>query len=198
MSALHAPCQFRAETGDLADKRRRSMACMIQRGNLPVPPRRRRTSEERVATGCTNRGHGREGINVKKMDDQIKKFGNWLVDTFQLLGLFVIGGTIVWAAVHEYMQMIDQGRAGLDGILLLFIYLELGAMVGIYFKTSHLPVRFLLYIAITALTRLLAIDVKTMPDQHILAITGAIVLLVMAVVAISIVRVKFPEKEPGS
>ncbi len=171
---------------------------MIQIGNLPVPEGRRRTSEVRVTMHCTNRGHGREGINVKHIDDQIKKFGNWLVDTFQLLGLFVIGGTIVWAAVHEYLQMIDQGRAGLDGILLLFIYLELGAMVGIYFKTSHLPVRFLLYIAITALTRLLAIDVKTMPDQHILAITGAIVLLVMAVATISVVRVKFPEKEPGS
>jgi len=91
--------------------------------------------------------------------------------------------------------MIAQGRAGLDGILLLFIYLELGAMVWIYFKTSHLPVRFLLYIAITALTRLLAIDAKAMPDQHILVITGAIVLLVMAVATISMVRFKFPEKE---
>jgi phosphate starvation-inducible membrane PsiE len=170
---------------------------MIRLETLPVRPGYWRTSGEQIAMHCTNRGHGQEGINVKRIEDNIKKFGNWLVDTFQLLGLFVIGGTIVWAAVHEYLQMIDQGRAGLDGILLLFIYLELGAMVGIYFKTSHLPVRFLLYVAITALTRLLAIDVKTMPDQHILVITGAIVLLVMAVATISVVRVKFPEKEPG-
>ncbi len=134
---------------------------------------------------------------MEKLNERIKLFGNGLVDAFQLMGLFVIGGTVVWAAVHEYLQMIGQGRAGLDGILLLFIYLELGAMVGIYFKTSHLPVRFLLYIAITALTRLLAIDAKTMPDQHILVITGAIVLLVMAVATISVVRFKFPEKEPS-
>ena len=134
---------------------------------------------------------------MEKLNQRIKLFGNGLVDAFQLMGLFVIGGTVVWAAVHEYLQMIGQGRAGLDGILLLFIYLELGAMVGIYFKTSHLPVRFLLYIAITALTRLLAIDAKTMPDQHILVITGAIVLLVMAVATISVVRFKFPEKEPS-
>jgi hypothetical protein len=38
---------------------------------------------------------------------------------------------------------------------LLFIYLEIGAMVGIYFKTTRLPVRYLLYIAITALARVL-------------------------------------------
>jgi protein PsiE len=78
---------------------------------------------------------------------------------------------------------------------LLFIYLELGAMVGIYFKTNHLPVRFLLYIAITALTRVLAVEVKVMADQHILVITGAIVLLVMAVVAVTVVRVKYPSEE---
>jgi phosphate starvation-inducible membrane PsiE len=100
------------------------------------------------------------------------------------------------AVRREDKEVRQPAGAGLDGILLLFIYLELGAMVGIYFKTSHLPVRFLLYIAITALTRLLAIDAKTMPDQHILVITGAIVLLVMAVATISIVRFKFPEKEP--
>jgi phosphate starvation-inducible membrane PsiE len=129
---------------------------------------------------------------MKQIDTEVKKLGNWLVDAFHLMGLFVIGGTVVWAAVHEYLLMIQQGRAGLDGVLLLFIYLELGAMVGIYFKTNHLPVRFLLYIAITALTRLLAVDAKTMPDQHLLVITVAIVLLVMAVVAITVVRFKYP------
>ncbi len=132
---------------------------------------------------------------MKRIDTELKKVGNWLVDGFHLLGLFVIGGTVVWAAVHEYLQMIQQGRAALDGILLLFIYLELGAMVGIYFKTNHMPVRFLLYIAITALTRLLAVDAKTMPDQHILVITGAIVLLVLAVIAITVVRYKYPGEE---
>ncbi len=138
---------------------------------------------------------GQEGMPMKRIDTELKKVGNWLVDGFHLLGLFVIGGTVVWAAVHEYLQMIQQGRAALDGILLLFIYLELGAMVGIYFKTNHLPVRFLLYIAITALTRLLAVDAKTMPDQHILVITGAIVLLVLAVIAITVVRYKYPGEE---
>ena len=132
---------------------------------------------------------------MKPIDTQMKKLGNWLVDAFHLMGLFVIGGTVVWAAVHEYLLMIQEGRAGLDGILLLFIYLELGAMVGIYFKTNHLPVRFLLYIAITALTRVLAVEAKSMTDQHLLVITAAIVLLVMAVVAITVVRFKYPVEE---
>jgi phosphate starvation-inducible membrane PsiE len=45
----------------------------------------------------------------------------------------------------------------------MFIYLEIGAMVGIYFKTNHMPVRFLLYIAITALTRHMVDIMSHMP-----------------------------------
>ncbi|MEW8656883.1 MAG: phosphate-starvation-inducible PsiE family protein [Candidatus Thiodiazotropha endolucinida] len=63
----------------------------------------------------------------------------------------------------------------------LFIYLELGAMVGIYIKTRRLPVQFLIYIAITALTRMLTIDIKGMPDKTILTVTGAILMLTLAI-----------------
>ncbi|MEW7978226.1 MAG: phosphate-starvation-inducible PsiE family protein [Candidatus Sedimenticola endophacoides] len=82
-------------------------------------------------------------------------------------------------------------------MLLLFIYLELGAMVGIYFKTKRLPVRFLIYIAITALTRLLAIDVKVMEDLRILAITGAILLLSLSVLVLRYCSSRFPSREEG-
>ncbi len=68
-----------------------------------------------------------------------------MVDGFQYLALFVIGATIVWSAAFTYMGMIGKGVAGVDDILLLFIFLELGAMVGIYFKSNRLPVQFLLY-----------------------------------------------------
>ena len=87
--------------------------------------------------------------------------------------------------------MVGEGHASLKDILLLFIYLELGAMVGIYFKTHRLPVRFLIYIAITALTRLLTIDIKTMPDQHILTITGAILILTLAVLLLRFGSTRF-------
>jgi len=68
--------------------------------------------------------------------------GTLLVDGFHALALFAIGAATVWSAVHAFMGMAAKGSAGVDDILLLFIYLELGAMVGIYFKTNHMPVRF--------------------------------------------------------
>jgi len=54
--------------------------------------------------------------------------GNRLVSGFQLIALFIIGATIVWSAASDYVRMIGAGRAGLDDILLLFIYLELGTI----------------------------------------------------------------------
>ena len=61
---------------------------------------------------------------------QIHKIGDILVDSFHYLALFGIGATIVWSAIHDYMEMMKSGHASLEEILLLFIYLELGAMVG--------------------------------------------------------------------
>ena len=112
--------------------------------------------------------------------------GNLLVEAFHLLALFAIGGTIVWAAVLAFLGMVEGGGATIEDILLLFIYLELGAMVGIYFKTNHMPVRFLIYVAMTALTRLLigSVNVEHVVDIRILIVTVAILILALAVLVV--------------
>jgi len=111
------------------------------------------------------------------------------VDSFHYLALFGIGATIVWSAIHDYIEMMKTGHANLEEILLLFIYLELGAMVGTYFKTRRLPVQFLIYIAITALSRHLVIDVQKVADSFhlylLLSITIAIALLSVAILILS-------------
>jgi phosphate starvation-inducible membrane PsiE len=125
------------------------------------------------------------------LKDKIDRLGNVLVSGFQVTALFVIGGTLVWSAVNEYMKMMQAGHARLDDILLLFIYLELGTIVGIYFKTEKLPVLFLLYVAITALTRFLAIDIKDLSIPSVLAVTGSIFVLTLAVLVVQIATSKF-------
>jgi protein PsiE len=124
--------------------------------------------------------------------DKLDRLGNTLVSGFQLTALFVIGATIVWSAAHDYLEMIRVGSARLDDILLLFIYLELGTMVGIYFRTERLPVLFLLYVAITAMTRFLAVDIKDLPIESVLIVTGSIFLLTLAVLVLQISTSKFP------
>jgi phosphate starvation-inducible membrane PsiE len=118
----------------------------------------------------------------RKMNRLAEVVGSLLVDAFHYLALFAIGGAIVWSAVYAFIGMTGKGHAGIDDILLLFIYLELGAMVGIYFKTNHMPVRFLIYVGITALTRLLVGDIATHHELGwgIVMVAGAILLLALA------------------
>jgi phosphate starvation-inducible membrane PsiE len=87
--------------------------------------------------------------------DNIDNIGNTLVGIFHRIALFGIGAATIWAAGSDFIEMFNQTRASINDLLLLFIYLEIGAMVGIYFKTNHMPVRFLIYVAITAVTRLI-------------------------------------------
>jgi len=112
----------------------------------------------------------------QRMNARVNVLGNLMVDGFHYLSLFAIGGASVWSAVVAFLGMVAKGQASIEDILLLFIYLELGAMVGIYFKTFHMPVRFLIYVAMTALTRLLIADVQIhhRPDEGIVLVSGAI------------------------
>ena len=125
--------------------------------------------------------------------------GSLLVDAFHYLALFAIGGTIVWSAIHAFAAMIAEGRATIDDILLLFIYLELGAMVGIYFITNHMPVRFLIYVSITALTRMLIANIQHdhTPTLGILLISGGILMLALATLVIRYGSARFPSPNLG-
>ncbi len=129
-----------------------------------------------------------------RTESMVEEAGKTLVKAFHLLALFVIGGSIVWSAVFAFIGMMDQGRASIEDILLLFIYLELGAMVGIYFYTNHMPVRFLIYVGMTALTRQLIgfISVQHKPDEGVLIISGAIVLLALGVLVLRYGSHKYP------
>jgi len=90
---------------------------------------------------------------VNKQLKDLDQLGNVCVGIFHRIALFAIGVATVWAAGWTFIELFQKHHASIQDLLLLFIYLEIGAMVGIYFKTNHMPVRFLLYIAITALTR---------------------------------------------
>jgi phosphate starvation-inducible membrane PsiE len=124
--------------------------------------------------------------------------GSLLVGIFHYLALFAIGGTIVWSAVHAFAAMVAEGKATIDDILLLFIYLELGAMIGIYFITNHMPVRFLIYVSITALTRLLIANIQHdhTPTYGILIVSGGILLLSIATLVIRYGSARFPSPAP--
>ena len=72
-------------------------------------------------------------------------------------------------------------------------------MVGIYFKTNHMPVRFLIYVAITALTRLMISDISHhhRPDMGVVYVSGAILLLAFSVLVVRYASANFPAVKPS-
>ena len=125
--------------------------------------------------------------------------GQFLTDGFHLLGLFAIGAATVWAASAAFLAMIQKGHASIEDLLLLFIYLEIGSMVGIYFRTNHMPVRFLLYVGITALTRHLIgfVQEQPNPDVGVLILAGSTLVLALAVLVIRFTSNRYPSPSHG-
>jgi phosphate starvation-inducible membrane PsiE len=134
---------------------------------------------------------------MKELADPV---GTLMVDAFQLLALFIIGATTVWSAAAMFLDMAAHGRARIEDILLLFIYLETGATVGIYFKTTHLPVRYLIYIAMTALARVLIeiVGAEHRTGLDLVVVAGAILILSFAELVLRFGSYKFPSDAPGS
>lgn len=130
----------------------------------------------------------------KNLHSSADSLGNLCVEAFHYLALFGIGAITAYAAVITFLRMLSEGSVSVDDILLLFIYLELGAMVGIYFKTNHMPIRFLLYVAITALTRLLIGDVShhKAPEAGLLYVCGGILLLAFSILVVRFASYKYP------
>ena len=134
-------------------------------------------------------------------EKKTNKIGNILVRGFHYLALFAIGSAIVWSAFFTFLDLAEKNSASIEDILLLFIYLELGAVVGIYFKTDHMPVRFLIYVAITALIRMLLEFLNKWHDSkveeihfEILTICGGIVLLALGILILRYASHNYPSK----
>lgn len=111
---------------------------------------------------------------------------------FEYIGLLVISIATVFAGASEVMKMVGAGEVTLGDLLLLFLYLEVLAMVAIYLKSGKLPIRFPIYIAIVALARLLILDLKSLTEWEMIAIAGTITLLSFAVLILRFGHMRFP------
>jgi protein PsiE len=123
------------------------------------------------------------------------------LDLIEYVGLLIIAFATTVAIVREVMSMVHSGQVTLADLLLMFLYLEVLAMVGIYFKTGKLPVRFPIYIAIVALARYLLIDVKDMSNERMITLSLAVLILGVAILVIRFGHSKYPyenEKDDGS
>ena len=89
----------------------------------------------------------------------------------------VIAIATVVAGYQEVMVMVSKAKLTLADLLLMFLYLEVLTMVGLYYNSGKLPVRFPLYIAMVALARYVILDVKELDFWHLIGIATSILLI---------------------
>lgn len=99
--------------------------------------------------------------------------------------LMVIGVFAVVAMAQEVYDTVLGMRVGLKDLLLMFIYVEVLAMVGAYYESKKIPITLPLFIAITAMARLLILQGKDQPPENLLYESGAILILAAACAVIS-------------
>ncbi|MDD1779882.1 phosphate-starvation-inducible PsiE family protein [Enterovibrio sp. ZSDZ35] len=107
-----------------------------------------------------------------------------------VLTLIVIATT--YAIGEEIYLVFVNGTVTVGDLLLMFIYLEVLAMVSIFFESGKVPVRMPLYIGIVALARYLILDLKNMDDWRIITISIAGLIMAISVFIIRVGHVKFP------
>jgi protein PsiE len=97
----------------------------------------------------------------------------------------VIALLTVVGAVKEIYLILGKRDVGLQDLLLMFLYVEVLGMVGIYSDSKQIPITLPIFIAITALSRI-AILQKEQDPIHIIYEATAILLLALAALIVNL------------
>jgi len=126
---------------------------------------------------------------------RVTRYAQFALEIVENIGLMVIAIATVVAGYQEVALMVSNAKVTLADLLLMFLYLEVLTMVGLYYNSGKLPVRFPLYIAMVALARYVILDVKELDVWHLLGVAAAILLIAGAVLLIRFGHVRYPYHE---
>ena len=108
----------------------------------------------------------------------------FLIKTTERLLLICIAIATVCATIIEISTLIIDREVELADLLLLFIYTEVLGMVCVFYRSGSIPITLPLFIAITALSRMIILQGKGSDPQNLLYEAGAILMLAIAVLII--------------
>ena len=101
-----------------------------------------------------------------------------------LLGLIAI--LTVIATAQELVAIVDARKVDLADLLLLFIYTEVLGMIGVFYASNRIPITLPLFIAMTAIARLIILQGKEMDASVLIYEASAI-----AIIALSCLIIRF-------
>jgi protein PsiE len=99
--------------------------------------------------------------------------------------LIVTAGMTLVAAGAEVVSVFQRGTIGLADILLMFLYTEVIGMIAVFYTGKGSFFIYPIFIAITAIARLIVLQGKDMAPENILFEAGAILLLALAAFVLS-------------
>ena len=107
-----------------------------------------------------------------------------IVKQIQLLTLVIILISTVIAIGSELYQMFKIQTVTLADLLLLFLYLEVLAMIRVFWESQSIQITLPLFIAITALSRFIILQGKSINPEILVYEAGAILLIAFAILVL--------------
>ena len=98
--------------------------------------------------------------------------------------LTVIALLTIVATFQEIIEIYNIGTINLADLLLLFIYTEVLGMIGVFYTSNRIPITLPLFIAMTAISRLIILQGKGMDASTLLYEAGAILIIALACLAV--------------
>ena len=94
--------------------------------------------------------------------------------------LILIAIFTVVAMGQEVMLLLENRKVQLKDLLLMFIYAEVLGMLAAFYSSRRIPIAIPLFIAVTALSRLIILQGKDTDPTILLYESGAILLICVA------------------
>ena len=107
-----------------------------------------------------------------------------IIKNIEKILLGIIAFLTVIAVMQEIYSIYINGKVQLADLLLLFIYTEVLGMIGIFYVSNKIPITLPLFIAMTAIARLIILQGKGMDPIILLYEAGAILIIALACLAI--------------
>ncbi len=98
--------------------------------------------------------------------------------------LLLVGGLALLAIGQLVVGVVGNAQVKLEDVLLIFIFLEIMAMANVYFIRHSAPFTYPMFIAVTALSRLIVLQGKNIAPENLLFEGGAILLVSVAILVI--------------
>ena len=112
-------------------------------------------------------------------------------DVIEEVILIILLVATITAIGQEIQKVFVTGIVSLADILLLFIFLEVIGMIKEYYVTNRIAISHPIFIAITALARLIILQRKDFDPVILIYEAGAILILSLAILALRARKIAF-------